>query len=97
MNFLNNQLGPVYTLNDMVAIGTDDFDTIQTRFGPQQIKRDIYLSDSSGNVNFQLFKNKLNMFHSQNSGDIHRECPKNIQSMTENTGKDWIMGRYTFD
>ena len=27
-----------YTLNGMVAIATDEFDTIQMRFGPQQIK-----------------------------------------------------------
>ena len=60
----------VYTLNGMVAIGTDDFDTIQTKFGPQQIKRDIYLSDSSGHVNFQVFKNKLNMFQNEKSYQI---------------------------
>ena len=60
----------VYTIRAMVNIGNDDLESIETRYGTQQIKRDLFLSDTSGNVNFQLFRNKLNMFQDGKSYQI---------------------------
>ena len=60
----------LYTIRATVAIGNDDPDEIDTRYGRKEVKRDLYLSDSSGNVNFQVFTNKHELFENDKSYQI---------------------------